>query len=63
MMKAKKKPVEKLTAKDLGVYLTLQTKTLEITEPPIRQAGEFVEDVHTLISKLKEKGLIRGSPR
>uniref|UniRef100_A0A7I4Y178 Electron transfer flavoprotein subunit beta n=1 Tax=Haemonchus contortus TaxID=6289 RepID=A0A7I4Y178_HAECO len=59
IMKAKKKPMEKLTAKDLGVDLTPQTKTLEVNDPPVRQAGEFVEDVHTLISKLKEKGFVK----
>ncbi|KAK6012866.1 electron transfer flavoprotein subunit beta [Ostertagia ostertagi] len=60
IMKAKKKPMEKLTAKDLGVDMTAQTKTLEVNDPPVRQAGEFVDDVHTLITKLKEKGLVKG---
>ncbi|KAK6042502.1 electron transfer flavoprotein subunit beta [Cooperia oncophora] len=60
IMKAKKKPMEKLSAKDLGVDFTAQTKTLEVNDPPTRQAGEFVEDVHTLVAKLKEKGLIKG---
>lgn len=31
IMKAKKKPMEKLSAKDLGVDLTPQTKTLEVS--------------------------------
>ncbi|PIO62506.1 electron transfer flavoprotein [Teladorsagia circumcincta] len=32
----------------------------KVTDPPVRQAGEFVDDVHTLITKLKEKGLVKG---
>ncbi|KIH53166.1 electron transfer flavoprotein [Ancylostoma duodenale] len=59
IMKAKKKPLQKVTAKDLGVDLTPQTKTLEVSDPPVRKAGGFVEDVPTLIAKLKEKGLIK----
>ncbi|EYB89260.1 hypothetical protein Y032_0234g3155 [Ancylostoma ceylanicum] len=59
IMKAKKKPLQKLAAKDLGVDLTPQTKTLEVNDPPVRKAGGFVEDVPTLIAKLKEKGLIK----
>ncbi|RCN50355.1 electron transfer flavoprotein subunit beta [Ancylostoma caninum] len=59
IMKAKKKPLQKMTAKDLGVDLTPQTKTLEVSDPPVRKAGGFVEDVPTLIAKLKEKGLIK----
>ncbi|CAD5216374.1 unnamed protein product [Bursaphelenchus okinawaensis] len=58
IMKAKKKPVEKLTAEKLGVDLTPQTEILEVTEPPTRQAGGFVEDVPTLVKKLKEKGVV-----
>ncbi|CAI4225306.1 unnamed protein product [Auanema sp. JU1783] len=59
IMKAKKKPLEKLKASDLGVDLTPQTKTLEVSEPPVRKAGGFVADVPELISKLKEKGFVK----
>ncbi|KAK6727870.1 hypothetical protein RB195_005504 [Necator americanus] len=59
IMKAKKKPMEKMTVNDLGVDLTPQTKTLEVADPPVRKAGGFVEDVPALIAKLKEKGLIK----
>ncbi|CAJ0946674.1 unnamed protein product, partial [Mesorhabditis belari] len=60
IMKAKKKPLEKLTVKDLGVDLTPQTKILEVTEPPTRQAGGFVEDVPALINKLKTLRIHQG---
>ena len=59
IMKAKKKPMEKKSVKDLGIDITPQTKILEVTEPPVRQAGGFVDDVPALISKLKEKGFIK----
>jgi electron transfer flavoprotein beta subunit len=59
IMKAKKKPMEKLSVKDLGVDITPQTKVLEVTEPPVRKAGGMVADVSELIAKLKEKGFIK----
>lgn len=30
-----------------------------MSEPPVRQAGGFVDDVSALITKLKEKGFIK----
>jgi electron transfer flavoprotein beta subunit len=57
-MKAKKKPLDKKSLKDFGIDLTPQTEVLEVTEPPARQAGGFVEDVPTLVKRLKEKGVI-----
>uniref|UniRef100_A0A0K0CZ31 Electron transfer flavoprotein subunit beta n=1 Tax=Angiostrongylus cantonensis TaxID=6313 RepID=A0A0K0CZ31_ANGCA len=59
IMKAKKKPIDKITTKDLGLDLTPQTITLEVSDPPVRKAGGFVDDVPMLIAKLKEKGLIK----
>ncbi|MFH4982803.1 hypothetical protein AB6A40_009512, partial [Gnathostoma spinigerum] len=56
IMKAKKKPLEKKNLSDYGVDPTPQTQILEVCDPPVRKAGIFVEDVPTLISKLKEKG-------
>jgi electron transfer flavoprotein beta subunit len=38
-MKAKKKPVEKLTAAELGVDLTPRLETIKVTEPPKRVGG------------------------
>ncbi|KAL4991139.1 hypothetical protein BDW68DRAFT_11228 [Aspergillus falconensis] len=58
IMKAKKKPLEKMTLKDLGIEDKKRLKTLKVTEPPARQGGGKVEDVDGLISKLKELGAL-----
>lgn len=39
IMKAKKKPIEKLTPSDLQVNLTPRLETLKVAEPPKRQGG------------------------
>lgn len=54
--KAKKKPLKKVTAKDLGVDLAPRIKVVSVEDPPVRQAGSIVPDVDTLIAKLKEGG-------
>ncbi|CAL7940729.1 unnamed protein product [Xylocopa violacea] len=56
IMKAKKKPIKKMTPKDLGVDTTARIDILSVEEPPVRQAGAIVPDVDTLITKLKERG-------
>lgn len=56
IMKAKKKPIQKLTPKDLGVDVAPRIKVISVEDPPTRQAGQIVPDVDTLIAKLKEKG-------
>lgn len=56
IMKAKKKPIKKVTAKDLGVDLAPRIEIISVEDPPVRQAGSIVEDVDTLVNKLKEKG-------
>ncbi|TFK22920.1 electron transfer flavo protein, beta subunit [Coprinopsis marcescibilis] len=57
IMKAKKKPVEKLNAEALGVDFTPQLKTLKISEPPKRVGGGKVTSVQELVAKLKEAGI------
>ncbi|KAF7999089.1 hypothetical protein OXX80_004359 [Metschnikowia pulcherrima] len=54
IMKAKKKPLEKLKASDLGIEITNRLETLKVEEPPARSAGIKVESVDELIAKLKE---------
>lgn len=56
IMKAKKKPIQKITPKDLGVDTTPRIKILSVEDPPTRQAGQIIPDVDTLIAKLKEGG-------
>lgn len=54
VMKAKKKPLEKLKSSDLGVELVSRLQTLKVEEPPARAAGVKVGSVDELVSKLKE---------
>lgn len=56
IMKAKKKPIKKLTPKDLGVDVTPRIEILSVVDPPVRQAGAILPDVDTLVAKLKEGG-------
>ena len=53
IMKAKKKPLDKLSPADLGVDVASKIKTLKVSEPPKRGAGIKVPDVATLVDKLK----------
>ncbi|KAI0152477.1 electron transfer flavoprotein, beta subunit [Hypoxylon sp. NC0597] len=58
IMKAKKKPLVKMSLSDLGVANERRLKVVKVTEPPPRKGGGKVEDVDGLISKLKELGAI-----
>jgi len=57
IMKAKKKPIEKLSADDLGVNLTPRLETLKVAEPPKRVGGGKVQTVDELVAKLAEAGI------
>ncbi|RIV81758.1 electron transfer flavoprotein subunit beta/FixA family protein [Aurantiacibacter xanthus] len=57
IMKAKKKPLDTKTPDDFGVDVTPRLKTTHVGEPPVRQAGEIVPDVDTLVAKLKSLGV------
>ncbi len=54
-MKAKKKPLETLSAKDLGVDVSPRLTTLKVAEPPKRQGGKKVASVEELLDKLKNE--------
>ena len=59
IMKAKKKPIDEKTPEDLGVDTAPRLTTLQVQDPPTRQAGVIVEDVAELVSKLRnEAGVI-----
>ncbi|MGH1422045.1 MAG: electron transfer flavoprotein subunit beta/FixA family protein [Hyphomonas sp.] len=58
IMKAKKKPIAESSPADLGVDIAPRLSTLKVTDPPVREAGEKVEDVATLVSKLKDAGAL-----
>lgn len=58
IMKAKKKPLEKLKAKDLDIDLTRRVETVKVEAPPERAPGIKVESVDELVNKLKEANAI-----
>jgi electron transfer flavoprotein beta subunit len=58
IMKAKKKEIVEKAPADYGVDIAPRLTVVQVTEPPVRQAGEKVEDVATLVSKLKTAGVI-----
>jgi electron transfer flavoprotein beta subunit len=58
IMKAKKKPLETVTAADLGVDATPRLKILKVTEPPKRLAGVKVASVLELVDKLKNEAKV-----
>ncbi|MEL6955971.1 MAG: electron transfer flavoprotein subunit beta/FixA family protein [Pseudomonadota bacterium] len=58
IMKAKKKPIDMKEPGDFGVDISPRLSVVKVTEPPVREAGEIVEDVSTLVEKLKSKGAV-----
>jgi electron transfer flavoprotein beta subunit len=56
-MKAKKKKIDKYTAKELGVDYTPQLETLKVAEPPKRVGGGKVSSVDELVERLKAAGI------
>ncbi|MDA0914541.1 MAG: electron transfer flavoprotein subunit beta/FixA family protein [Proteobacteria bacterium] len=57
IMKAKKKPLDTKSPADYGVDITPRLITTNVSEPPVRQAGEKVEDVDALVAKIKALGI------
>ena len=57
IMKAKKKPLDNKTPADFGVEIASRLTTTDVSEPPVRQAGEKVEDVAALVNKIKSMGI------
>ena len=57
IMKAKKKPLDTKTPNDFGVDVAPRLTTTNVSEPPVRQAGEIVEDVDALVAKLIALGV------
>ena len=55
IMKAKKKPVEDITAADLGVDVAPRLTVVKVSEPPPRRAGVRVASVAELVDKLKNE--------
>ena len=58
IMKAKKKPIEQLVAKDLGIDISNGIQQLKVEEPPKRKGGIKVASVAELVSKLKNEAKV-----
>src|SRR5690554_1519785 len=58
IMKAKKKPLDVLTAEELGVNVASGLKVLKVSPPAERQAGVKVESVEQLVEKLKNEAKV-----
>ena len=58
IMKAKKKPLDSLTAGDLGVDTAPRLTIVKVEEPTARAAGIKVGDVQELVSKLKNEAKV-----
>jgi len=58
IMKAKKKPLDTLTADELGIDVAPRLEVLCVEEPAKRQSGQIVADVATLVAKLKTEAKV-----
>ena len=58
IMKARKKPIETIKPADLGVDTAPRLKTLKVSEPPRRKAGQKVGSVAELVRKLKNEAKV-----
>ena len=58
IMKAKKKQIEQLVARDLGVDISNRIQQLKVEEPPKRKGGVKVTSVAELVSKLKNEAKV-----
>ena len=58
IMKAKKKQIEQIFVKDLGVNVTNRIQQLKVEEPPKRKGGIKVKSVAELVSKLKNEAKV-----
>ena len=58
IMKAKKKPIDKLTPADLGVDVAPRLTVLKVEEPAKRQAGVKVKTVEELVDKLHNEARV-----
>jgi len=58
IMKAKKKPIETMSAADLGIDVSPRLSVIKVSEPPARQAGVKVGSVAELVEKLKNEAKV-----
>ena len=55
IMKAKQKKIDILDINDLNIDIKRRVETIEVSEPPERKPGVIVNDVDSLIDKLKNE--------
>ena len=58
IMKAKKKPLDQLSATDLGIDTKPRIEQIKVEEPPKRKAGIKVGSVAELVQKLKNEAKV-----
>ncbi|UYV75134.1 ETFB [Cordylochernes scorpioides] len=58
IMKAKKKPLTKKKASEMGIDLSPRMEVISVEDPPVREAGSKVGSVDELLDKLKQLGQI-----
>ena len=58
VMKAKRKPLDKIELTELGLDTANRLTTLEVMEPPARAAGIIVETVSELVDKLRNEAKV-----
>jgi len=58
IMKARKKTLEQLNTKDLGIDISNRIQQIKVEEPPKRKAGIKVASVAELVSKLKNEAKV-----
>ena len=58
IMKAKKKPIDVMTPKDLSVGIESKLKILDVSPPDERSAGVKVESVQELVDKLRNEAKV-----
>lgn len=54
LMMARKKPIENMSASELGIDAAPRLRLLEVSEPPARKSGIKVNSVQELLQKLNE---------
>lgn len=58
IMKAKSKPIKKMTPEELKVEMRSDIEVIQVTEPPKREAGVIVSSVDELVDKLKNEARV-----
>jgi len=58
IMQTKKKPIEEISASDLGIDTSPRVEQIKVEEPPKRKAGIKVANVAELVQKLKNEAKV-----